>query len=65
MNWQTVEGTWTEMRGKAREKWGKLTDSDLDEIAGKKDRLIGRLQQRYGYEKEKASREADRLIDNS
>jgi len=45
-----------------RETWAKLTDSDLDDIGGKKDRLIGRLQQRYGYKKDEASREADRLI---
>jgi len=63
MNWETVEGKWTEMRGKVRETWAKLTDSDLEDIGGKKDRLIGRLQQRYGYKKEEASREADRLID--
>jgi len=63
MNWETVEGKWTEIRGKVRETWAKLTDSDLDDIGGKKDRLIGRLQQRYGYKKDEASREADRLID--
>ncbi len=64
MNWDTVEGKWSEIKGKLRETWGKLTDSDLDAIGGKKDRLVGRLQQHYGYHKEQASKEADRVIDS-
>lgn len=63
MNWDVVEGKWTEIKGKLREKWGKLTDSDFTHIAGKKDRLVGRLQQHYGYKKDEAEREADRYID--
>jgi uncharacterized protein YjbJ (UPF0337 family) len=47
------------MKGKVREKWGKLTDDDLEVIAGKRDQLVGRLQQRYGYSKEEADREID------
>ena len=43
MNWDRIEGNWKQMKGKAREKWGKLTDSDFDQIAGKKDQLIGRI----------------------
>jgi uncharacterized protein YjbJ (UPF0337 family) len=64
MNWDQVEGKWKEMKGRVREKFGKLTDDDLDVIAGKKDQLVGRLQQRYGYNKEQAEREADDVIAN-
>jgi len=60
MNWDQVEGSWTNMKGKVKEKWGKLTDDDLDVIAGKRDQLLGRLQQKYGYTKEEAEREIDR-----
>jgi uncharacterized protein YjbJ (UPF0337 family) len=59
MNWDTIKGQWTELKGKVREKWGKLTDNDLETIAGKKDQLIGMLQQRYGYDKEAAEKEVD------
>ncbi len=59
MNWDQIEGSWKELKGKVREKWAKLTDSDFDEIGGKKDKLIGKLQNSYGYAKEDASREVD------
>lgn len=58
MDWdQIVGGGWKIMKGKVKEKWGKLTDDDLDIIEGKKDQLIGRLQKKYGYSKEEAERE--------
>jgi uncharacterized protein YjbJ (UPF0337 family) len=47
MDWNRVEGNWKEMKGKVKEQWGKLTDDDLDVIAGKQDQLEGRIQQRY------------------
>ncbi|HUS06169.1 MAG TPA: CsbD family protein [Bryobacteraceae bacterium] len=59
MNWDQVEGKWKQMKGTVREKWSKLTDDDFEYIGGKKDQLIGRLQERYGYTKEQADREAD------
>jgi len=59
MNWDTIKGQWTQVKGKVREQWGKLTDDDLDTIAGKKDQLVGKLQERYGYAKEKAQKEVD------
>jgi len=62
MNWDQVEGKWTEMKGKVRAKWGKLTDDDLKVIAGKREALIGRLQQRYGYAKERAETEMDEFL---
>ncbi len=62
MNWDQVEGNWKQYKGKMKEKWGKLTDDDLDVAAGKKDQLVGRLQERYGWEKDKAEKEADMYI---
>ena len=47
------------MKGKVKEQWGRLTDDDLDVIAGKQDQLEGRLQQRYGYAKDQAQKEID------
>jgi uncharacterized protein YjbJ (UPF0337 family) len=57
MNWDRVEGNWTEFKGKVQQKWGKLTDDDLDVIEGKQKELVGRLQQRYGVAKDEAERE--------
>ena len=59
MNWEQVEGKWTQMKGSLRQQWGKLTDDDLDVIAGSKDKLVGRLQERYGIKKEEAQRQLD------
>jgi uncharacterized protein YjbJ (UPF0337 family) len=59
MNWDSVEGKWKEMTGKVRSKWAKLTDDDVENIAGKKDVMIGRLQQRYGIKKDEAEKELD------
>ena len=57
MNWDTAAGNWKEIRGKVKEKWGKLTDDDLTFIDGKREQLLGRLQQRYGMAKDKAERD--------
>jgi len=59
MNWDRVEGNWKQFAGKVREKWGKLTDDDLTLIAGKKDQLLGKIQERYGIKKEEAQKELD------
>jgi uncharacterized protein YjbJ (UPF0337 family) len=59
MNWDQIEGKWKQFSGAAREKWGKLTDSDWQVVAGKKDQLVGRIQQRYGVAREEADRQAD------
>jgi uncharacterized protein YjbJ (UPF0337 family) len=59
MNWDRIEGNWKQFKGKAKEKWGKLTDDDLTVIAGKRDQLAGVLQKRYGYAKDQAERELD------
>lgn len=62
MNWDSIQGNWKELKGKVRSKWAKLTDDDLEHIAGKKDVLLGRLQQRYGYQKDQAERELDDFL---
>jgi uncharacterized protein YjbJ (UPF0337 family) len=54
MNSDTMEGNWKQLKGKMREKWGKLTDDDWNAVAGKKDQLLGKLQERYGYSREQA-----------
>jgi uncharacterized protein YjbJ (UPF0337 family) len=54
-----VEGNWKEFKGKVQQKWGKLTNDDLDVVEGKRTELAGRLQQRYGYGKDQADREID------
>jgi uncharacterized protein YjbJ (UPF0337 family) len=59
MNWDQIEGKWKQFAGSAREYWGKLTDSDWETIAGQKDQLVGRIQERYGVAKAEAERQAD------
>ena len=59
MNWDIVKGKWKELKGDARVKWGKLTDDDWQQAAGEKDKLVGKLQQRYGWSKEEAEKNAD------
>lgn len=57
MNWDQVSGSWLKFRGKIKEEWGRLTDDDLDVIAGKRDQLVGKLQERYGIVREDAENE--------
>lgn len=59
MNWDQMAGKWKQMKGSVKTRWGKLTDDDLDVIAGQKDQLIGRIQERYGVAKEEAHRQVD------
>ncbi|MEZ5647973.1 MAG: CsbD family protein [Alphaproteobacteria bacterium] len=59
MNWDTVEGNWQQFKGKIKQQWSKLTDDDLDLIEGKQDQLIGRIQERYGIERDRAKRDLD------
>ncbi|MEY8713444.1 hypothetical protein A9B99_21080 [Mangrovibacter phragmitis] len=57
MNMTEISGDWKIIKGKVKEEWGKLTDDDLDVIEGKRDQLVGRIQERYGYAKERAEEE--------
>jgi uncharacterized protein YjbJ (UPF0337 family) len=59
MVWDQIEGAWKQMRGKVRDQWGRLTEDDLDVIAGKRDQLIGRLQLRYGRARDQIEREIE------
>lgn len=57
MNKDQTEGNWKQFKGKVKEKWGKLTDDDLTVVEGKRDQLVGKIQERYGYQKEEAEKE--------
>jgi uncharacterized protein YjbJ (UPF0337 family) len=54
MNWERIEGNWKQAKGKAVEQWGKLTNDDLDVVAGRREQLAGKIQERYGVAKEEA-----------
>jgi len=62
-NRDVLVGKWKEIRGKAKQTWGKLTDNDLDRITGRFDELVGVIQQRYGYDKARAEKEVENFID--
>jgi uncharacterized protein YjbJ (UPF0337 family) len=59
MNWDQIEGNWKQFKGSAREQWGKLTDDDLDIIAGKRDKLVGKIQEKYGVAREAAEKQIE------
>ncbi len=59
MNWDVIEGNWKQLVGTARQKWGKLTDDDWEQLAGKKDNLVGKVQERYGITRDEAHAQAD------
>jgi uncharacterized protein YjbJ (UPF0337 family) len=59
VNQDQLKGKWMQVKGKAKEKWGKLTNDDLDVIDGQVDQLAGKLQERYGYERDRAKKEAE------
>lgn len=63
MNWTQIESNWNQVQGKIKEKWGKLSDDDLTVIAGKRDTLVGRLQERYGLTKEEAEKQLNEDVD--
>ena len=57
MNWDQIAGNWKQIKGVVREKWGKLTDDDMDVIAGKRDILLGKIQERHGIAREEAEKQ--------
>jgi uncharacterized protein YjbJ (UPF0337 family) len=57
MNWDAVEGNWKQIKGRVREQWGRLTNDEVDVIAGRRDKLIGKLQEHYGIAREEAERQ--------
>ena len=64
MNTNILEGKWMQLRGSIREKWGQLTDDEVDQIAGKRDKLSGYLQERYGYAENEAEQQIDDFLEN-
>lgn len=62
MNWDQVEGKWKQYKGTIKEKWGKLSDDDLDVIDGRRQQLVGKIQEHYGIAKEEAEKQADEFV---
>jgi uncharacterized protein YjbJ (UPF0337 family) len=61
MNEDRMKGNWKQFKGRIKEKWGDLTDDDLDKMEGKRDVLVGKIQERYGISKDQAAQELDQL----
>jgi uncharacterized protein YjbJ (UPF0337 family) len=59
-----IEGNWKQLRGKAQQQWGKLTDDDLTTIEGRRVELVGKIQERYGIAKDEAEKQVDNWIRN-
>jgi uncharacterized protein YjbJ (UPF0337 family) len=57
MSWDRISGNWTQWKGRVRERWGKLTDDELDVVGGRRDQLSGRIQEAYGLDKDEAERQ--------
>lgn len=57
MNWDQIKGKWQQFTGEAKAKWGKLTDDDLQQVEGHREKLVGKIQERYGKSKDEAERE--------
>ncbi|MEH6830210.1 CsbD family protein [Sulfitobacter sp.] len=62
MNWDTIQGNWKQYKGQAQQKWGELTDDDLDTAEGAREELEGKIQAKYGKTKEEAKQEVDDFI---
>jgi uncharacterized protein YjbJ (UPF0337 family) len=59
MNWDQIQGNWKQIKGKVKAKWGRLTDDELDVIAGARDQLVGKIQERYGIAREEAEKQVE------
>ena len=59
MNWDQIKGNWKQFKGRVREEWGDLTDSEVEEAKGDRDQLAGKIQERYGVSREEAERQVD------
>lgn len=62
MNWDQVAGKWKQYKGQAKEKWGKMTDDDLDVIDRRRQQLVGKIQERYGLARDAAESQADEFV---
>lgn len=65
MNEDRMGGNWKQFKGKVKEKWGDLTDDDMTVVEGKRDQLVGKIQERYGYEKDRAEKEVKEWEDSN
>jgi len=65
MNWDRIEGNWKQLTGKAKQQWGKLTDDDVDVIAGRRDELAGKIQERYGVAKDVADKQVSEWLNKA
>ncbi len=65
MNWTTLQGNWNETKGKVKSKWGRLTDDDLTQVQGQKDRLVGVIQQKYGIARDKAEEQLEEFLSSA
>ncbi len=65
MNWTTLQGNWNETKGKVKSKWGRLTDDDLMQVQGQKDRLVGVIQQKYGLARDKAEEQLEEFLSSA
>jgi uncharacterized protein YjbJ (UPF0337 family) len=59
MNWDQVKGNWKQVKGTIKAQWGRLTDDELDEINGEREKLIGKIQERYGIAREEAEKQVE------
>lgn len=59
MNSEELKGKWNQLQGETRKQWGKLTDDDVAEVKGERDKLVGKIQERYGIAKEEAEKQVD------
>lgn len=59
MHWEQIEGKWKQLRGSVRARWGKLTDDDLEVINGRREQLVGLIQERYGLQKDAAEKQVN------
>jgi uncharacterized protein YjbJ (UPF0337 family) len=63
MNSDILKGNWRQFRGEVQKQWGKLTNDDIDVIEGEYDKLVGRIQERYGYARDRAEQEVDEYLE--
>jgi len=62
MNWDRIEGNWKQLKGHVRETWGRLTDDQLEQIAGQRDKLLGNLQTSYGIARDEAEKQVNDFL---
>jgi uncharacterized protein YjbJ (UPF0337 family) len=63
MNWDIIEGKWKQVKGEVQTQWGKLTSDELDQINGQREKLVGKLQESYGYTRDEAERQIDEFFE--